>query len=119
MTAQCGHQKPGDDIGCTLPQGHRKPIRVRSNNDVRWDYDHANTYYGQYWHESGAVRTEVEDPLEILSNLAERLRRASRALQDLSEVSVPEEAARLSGRASGVSLALSYVEEEIRMRKNG
>lgn len=53
-----------------------------------------------------------------LEDLAERLTNAMLDLQGLAEYSAsPSERARLDAKASGVALALSYVNDEIKQEK--
>jgi hypothetical protein len=51
-----------------------------------------------------------------IATLADRLRTAAASLDDMLPVQDTEETARLSGKAEGVRLALSYVEEHLRER---
>ncbi len=140
--AQCGSRMPEDNIGCTLPKGHGLPLKTSSGTTFDhanlfygkfWDEPKepcgAYTKDGPCKLPSGhnvgkvdipenhePVRTDMDmkTPLEILEDLESRLNRADRALRDMAEVEVPEEANRLYAKASGVMLALSYVQEELR-----
>lgn len=113
--AQCGAKptllNPGVSYGCALMEGH-SPVFLNGKR-----YDHHNPYYRAYWNDVETVRKNMDTCLEVLTDLSDRLIRASKALQGLGEVEMPKEAARLAAKASGVDLALTYVQEEIRMRK--
>lgn len=95
--------KYGDD-GCLIANKDMKPTYGKNNGCELCDMDDAATFEDRI-----TIRTVLEEHRD-------RLMRAEIRLMDLVHASHTDaEAARLKAKRSGVALARSYVEEEIRM----